>query len=267
MKENKRQFNFSDLLKILIAAMLFLNLNGCADLKEMFDVTKEDVDVDFPAKDLVVKGMEDYNVGKYFTAADYFKEITEKYPFSPEALLAELKLADSYYYMEKFNEGLIQYEDFSDRHPTNEAIPYVIYQRGMCYYKQIDRIDRDPILASLASEQFNQLIRSFPESPYTKDANARIAETRVFLADHEYSVVEFYLRTGKYDQAKTRIQYLLTVYPESKAAPAAREILQQIEEGNPPNRPVLSWFPDVDLPEWGEAAKDPENTVDSSPKQ
>lgn len=251
---------------IFTTSILFVSLNGCANVKEMFDVTQEEVDVNFPAKDLVVKGMEDYNVGKYFTAAEYFREITEKYPFSPEALLAEIKLADSYYFMEKYYEALVQYEDFSDRHPTNEAIPYVIYQRGMCYFKQIDRVDRDPIVGSQAAKEFNQLVRTFPESPYTDDAKARIAETRSFLADHEYSVVEFYLRTGKYDQAKTRIKYLITVYPDSEVTPTAIEILKQIEEGDPPNRPVLSWFPDYDLPDWGEASNDPANKVDSGGK-
>lgn len=245
--------------------ILLVTIGGCATLKDTFDFTQEEVDLEYPAKDLIIKGMEDYSVGKYFTAAEYFQEITEKYPFSPEALLAELKAADSNYYMERYIEALLKYEDFEDRHPTNEAMPYVIYQQAMCNYKQIDRVDRDPIVAQKALNQFTRLLRTFPESPYTPASREHITEARTFLADHEYSVIEFYLRVEKYDEAKSRIQYLITRYPEAQVSTQAKEILAQIESGEPPRRPVFSWLPDFDLPEWGEAAKDEENTVNPKP--
>ena len=245
--------------------ILLVTIGGCATLKDTFDFTQEEVDLEYPAKDLIIKGMEDYSVGKYFTAAEYFQEITEKYPFSPEALLAELKAADSNYYMERYIEALLKYEDFEDRHPTNEAMPYVIYQQAMCNYKQIDRVDRDPIVAQKALNQFTRLLRTFPESPYTPASREHITEARTFLADHEYSVIEFYLRVEKYDEAKSRIQYLITRYPEAQVSAQAKDILAQIESGEPPRRPVFSWLPDFDLPEWGEAAKDEENTVNPKP--
>lgn len=251
--------------RFLATLFIFVfSLSGCADMRSMFDVTQKEVDLEYPAKDLIMKGMEDYNVGKYYQSAVYFQEILEKYPFSPEAPLAELKGADSNYYMEKYLEAASLYEEFAERHPTNEAIPYVMFQKGMCYYKQIDRVDRDPIVARQAVDQFSQLLRAFPTSPYTAAAQQNIAEAREFLANHEYAVVEFYLRTEKIEQAETRLRYLLTVYPESEIAPKAQSVLEQIEAGNPPRRPVLSWFPDFSLPDWGEAAKDPENTVDTS---
>lgn len=244
--------------------MLAFLTSGCANMRSMFDITQEDPDLEYPAKDLIIKGMEDYNVGKYYSAATYFQEILEKYPFSPEAPLAELKGADSNFYMEKYQEALSTYEEFEDRHPTNEAIPYVMFQKAMCNFKQIDRVDRDPIVASRAVDQFNQLLHAYPESPYTGAAKQHIAESLEFLANNEFAVVEFYLRTEKIEQATTRLRYLLAVYPDAEIAPHAQEILKQIEAGNPPRRPVLSWFPSFDLPDWGEAAKDEKNTVDTS---
>ena len=255
------QSSFKFFASLFIFVLL---LSGCADMRSMFDITQKEIDVEYPAKDLIMKGMEDYNVGKYYQAIIYFQEILEKYPFSPEAPLAELKGADSNFYMEKYLEAESLYEEFEDRHPTNEAIPYVMFQKAMCNYKQIDRVDRDPIVASRAVDQFNQLLRAFPTSPYTSAARQNIHEALEFLANHEFAVVEFYLRTEKIEQAETRLRYLLTVYPDAEIAPRAQEVLEQIEAGNPPRRPTLSWFPDFDLPDWGEAAKDPENTVDTS---
>ena len=260
MVSKKNRF-FSGLTGAIVLS-LTLMLSGCSeDWRTMFDITQDAPDLEYPAKDLIIKGMDDYNVGDYWSAATYFQEIIEKYPFSPEAPLAELKVADSHYYMGKYIEAYSYYEEFENRHPTNEAIPYVMFQKGMCYFKQLDRVDRDPVVASRAVDLFNQLQRAFPESPYTEAAKTNSALAKEFLANHEYAVVEFYLRTGKTDQAETRLRYLLTVYPDSEIAPKAMEVLEQIEAGNPPRRPVLSWFPDFDLPNWGEAAEDEANTT------
>ncbi|CAG35537.1 outer membrane protein assembly factor BamD [Desulfotalea psychrophila] len=250
---------------IIIIAMSLLG--GCADMKSMFDITYEKPDLEFPANDLIIKGMEDYNVGKYFGAISYFQEILEKYPFSPEAPLAELKAADCNYYMDKYPEALAQYQDFEDRHPTNEAIPYVMYQKGMSNYKQIDRIDRDPIVARRAVDFFSQLLRAFPNSPYTTNARKNIAEAISFLADHEFAVIEFYLRTEKYEQAETRLEYLITAYPNTNVIPKAEKILAEIQAGNPPRRPLFSWFPDFKLPDWTKVADDEDNTINTEPNR
>ena len=40
-------------------------------------------------------------------------------------------------------EAVLAYTEFINLHPTNENLPYVMYQIGMCYYNQITTIDRD----------------------------------------------------------------------------------------------------------------------------
>ena len=194
-------------LCILVA---LLNVSGCAKIKSIFDFSKEtDAAENLPVKTLVTKGMDDYAVGKYFTALEYFQEILDRYPFTPEATLAELKAADCKYFLEHYAEALVLYQEFEDRHPTNEAMPYVMYQKAMCNYKQIDRIDRDISGAEQAIQLFGQLIRAYPNSPYTDEAKARIKAAREFIANHEYFVVEYYLRTDKISEAETRLE----IYP------------------------------------------------------
>lgn len=198
-----------------------------------------------PSRELATKGMDDYNVGKYFTALEYFEEILDRFPFSSEATLAELKAADCNYYMERYFEAYTLYNEFEERHPTNEAIPYVMFQKGMTYYKRIDRVDRDPSGAAESIKHFDQLLRAYPNSPYTAEAKARIQEGTEFLADHEYAVVQFYMRTEKYSQAEKRLKYILTMYPNSGIAPQAQVLLTQIEEGNPPDEGFKKWIPTI----------------------
>ncbi|TKB24889.1 outer membrane protein assembly factor BamD [Desulfopila sp. IMCC35006] len=245
-------------LPILLALLLLLSFSGCADLKKTFNYTSIDeegnevqgADINLPAKDLLVKGMDDYNVGKYFTAVEFFNDILNRFPFSPEATLAELKAADCSYYLERYVEALALYEEFENRHPTNESIPYVMYQKAMCNYKQIDRVDRDSAGAIKSIEQFNQLLKAYPNSPYTSEAKARIQTATEFLANHEYFVVEYYVRTEKFDQAKVRLKYLLAMYPDSNIAGKAKQLLTRIEAGDPPRSRLTSWFPKLNMPNW-----------------
>lgn len=235
----------------LCTLILLFNLTGCAKVKDYFDFSKkEEVDVRIPVKELVAKGMDDYAVGKYFTSLKYFQEILDRYPFTPEATLAELKAADCNYFLEHYQEALVLYQEFEERHPTNEAMPYVMYQKAMCNYKQIDRVDRDTSGAEQAIQLFGQLIRAYPDSPYTDEAQARIKAAREFLANHEYFVVEFYLRTNKHKEAEIRLKHILAMYPDTTLRPRVEEILVKIQEGKVPKSRLSSWFPKMSLPDW-----------------
>ena len=240
------------LLNSFLAIVMLLSLSSCATFKNMWGNGEEDNPEDsrLSAKTLAGKGIDEFSVGNYYKARKHFTEVLDYYPFSPEATLALLKAADSNYYMENYEEGLMLYREFQDRHPTNEAIPYVMYHIAMCYYQQIDRIDRDTSGADNAIKEFSKLLRAFPDSPYTKEAQGRIRAANEFLVNHEYFVVEFYLRMEKYEEAQTRLTYLVNTYPDATITPKARELLKRLEEGNPPGFHLSSWFKDTLLPDW-----------------
>ena len=234
----------------LMALLALATLPGCATLKDTFGLEDDKAEVYLPAEQLIMKGMDEYNVGTYYLALEYFNEILDRYPFSPQAPLAELKAADSSYYMERYVEARVLYTEFEERHPTNEAIPYVMYQKGMCSYRRIDRIDRDITGAEESIQAFQELLRAYPVSPYSEEARARIKAANEFLVNHEFYVVKFYLRTERYLEAETRLKYLLAMYPESKIAPRAQELLDLIQAGTPPTSGWGDWFTGLSLPSW-----------------
>ena len=271
----QKKYFMCDFLIIFLVLFSLLSISGCSDLHDTFNFTSIDeegneisgTDLNLPAKGLLQKGMDDYNVGKYFTAIEFFEDILNRFPFSPEATLAELKAADCSFLLERYQEALVLYEEFENRHPTNESIPYVIFQKGMCNYKQIDRIDRDSAGAIKSIELFRQLLKAYPDSPYTGEAKARIIAATEFLANHEYFVVEYYVRTEKYDQATVRLKYLLAMYPDSTIAIKAKELLARIEAGNPPRSQLTAWFPKLSLPAWATWGKDEQAADTAEPMQ
>jgi len=199
---------------------------------------------------LAMDAMDDFNRGKYDNALKKFNDIRDRFPFSQAGLLAELKSADCEFNLKHYPEAIALYDDFENNHPTNEAMPYIVFQIGLSYYNQIDTIDRDPGAAKNAISSFAKLLKAYPQSPYTNEAESRRLAALNFLANHEFYVANFYVRTDNLDQAERRYKYLIKNYPKSSVATKAREIIAAIDSGNPPHRTWRDWLPDIALPDW-----------------
>ncbi|MEJ2656067.1 MAG: outer membrane protein assembly factor BamD [Desulfobacterales bacterium] len=187
---------------ILIPLFLF---SGCAWFKPKEDKT---------AQELISDGMDQFNNGNYKDAIDSFEKLRDWYPFSKYVILAELKMADAYYHNKDYEEAVTAYESFENLHPRNEAVPYVIFQIGICYYEQIDTVDRDQTPAKNALDTFKRLIRQFPNNSYAHRAQERMKVCIKSLAGHDFYVGFFYYKNKHYKAALKRFRSVLTQYPD-----------------------------------------------------
>jgi outer membrane protein assembly factor BamD len=178
-----------------------------------------------PAEELSRKAHALYERGDNYNALEVFEKLKDRYPFSEYSLAAELKAADATYHLGNYDEALMMYQDFEETHPSDKAAPYVLYQIGMCQYKQVDTIDRDASNAENAIKAFSKLLQSYQNTPYSQEARTIIFKLNDFLAEHEFFVASFYLRTKEVEQAKGRLEYILIQYPDSNTAVKAKEIL------------------------------------------
>lgn len=167
-----------------------------------------------PAHELIKDGIADYNDGEYKKALTSFEQLKDWYPFSKYAILAELKIADANYHLQQYPEAVAAYEEFERMHPSNEAAPYVIYQIGLCYFEQIDTIDRDQTPARKALDTFERLSHQFPKDPYADKAQSLIPVCLENLAGHEFYVGYFYYRQKYYKAALYRFLNLIQQYPD-----------------------------------------------------
>lgn len=164
---------------------------------------------------LYQRGYEDYHRGKYKKAIESFQRVQEEYPLSKLALLAELGIADSNYSDGNYVEAELSYEDFMNLHPTNENLPYVMYQMGMCHYQQMSTIDRDQTETFRAKEAFERLITRYPSSKFSFMGERRLRECRKRLGEHELYVGQFYFKQKKYKAALLRFEYTAREYAET----------------------------------------------------
>jgi outer membrane protein assembly factor BamD len=190
---------------LFLLALTFLSFSGCVYV---------DPDVEKPAHELAQNGLDEFNDGDYKKSIEYFEKLRDWYPFSKHAKLAELKIADAHYFLKDYDEAIIAYQEFEELHPTNESIPYVIHQIGLCYFNRLNSPDRDQTVTLKAIEVFERLIKSFPESSYSQDAKDNILKCRKNLAEHDFYVGYFYYRTKHYKAALNRFKHIVSTYPE-----------------------------------------------------
>jgi outer membrane protein assembly factor BamD len=210
----------------LLALVLMLAFSGCGTVKGWFKSKKPDR----PPEVLAQEGIKDLKKKNYIDAIETFEKLRDRYPYSDQAVLAQIKVADAYFYNKKYEEAYQAYREFEKLHPTNKGVPYCIYREGLCCYRQRSTIDRDQTYTHKALDEFKRLKQKFPQSQYIPKADKYLARCLKDLAEHEFYVAEFYYTTKRYQAAIDRYQGLIQDYPSFPKNAEAREHLKECQE-------------------------------------
>ena len=197
--------NLRKIVHFAVVLWLSGQLLGCAWFQEKEEKTP---------RELAEEGTKALRDKGYTKAIESFEKLKDWYPFSRYSILAELKLGDAHYYCKEYEEAILAYEEFENLHPKNEAVPYVIYQIGRCYFNRLRTIDRDQTMTREALQTFERLIRTYPASPFAKNAQRHTKVCNRNLAEHEFYVGMFYYKTKHYKAALERFKTVLTSYPD-----------------------------------------------------
>lgn len=162
---------------------------------------------------LYKRGAELYQEGRYKKAIEAFQRVRELFPLHNLVVSAEIGIADSYFSNENYVEAELAYRDFISLRPTNENLPYAMFQLGMCHYNQMSAIDQDQTETIKAFKEFERLIARYPNSKFSGLAAGYIVECRKRLAEKEFYVGNFYFKRGKYKAALSRFETIAREYP------------------------------------------------------
>jgi len=195
---------------VLILTGFMLILSGC---QFSWPWSKKDSMARGTPDGLYQQGVAYYQDGSYKKAVDVFQRLKEEYPLSKFAIMAELGIADAHFSDKAWPEAELAYGEFVSLHPTNENLPYVLYQLGMCHYNQLSTIDRDQSETVKALREFERLNARFPNSKFAFLAEKMIRECKKILGEQEFYVGEFYFNTKQYRAALRRFEKLARDYP------------------------------------------------------
>jgi outer membrane protein assembly factor BamD len=142
-----------------------------------------------------------------------YQEVRSKFPYSPQALEAELAVGDVYYKQESYPEAQTAYQSFRDLHPKHPKIAYVYFRYAMSLYMQMpETVDRDMSLAPDTILAFSEVLKKFPQSEYVKEAQEKKSELIRKMAEKEMYVGDFYFKHKTYDSALGRYEYVIKEY-------------------------------------------------------
>ncbi|MFO7569069.1 MAG: outer membrane protein assembly factor BamD [Smithellaceae bacterium] len=193
--------------------LIILLLTGCASTRSSIkSFFIKEPRVKMTPESLYARGTQEFQIGSYKKAREFYIRLKEEYPLHEMAILAELGVADAYYSDKEYLEAESAYRDFLIFHPTNENVPYAMYQIGMCHYQQIGAIDRDQTETIKARQEFERLVARFPKSQFATLAEKMIRDCKQKLAEHEFYVGSFYFKHKKYDAALQRFETIQREY-------------------------------------------------------
>lgn len=195
----------------LLFSLVLLSLfaSGCGLIDSAFLPEPEET-----AQELYDSGRVAMAEGEYKKAAKNFTTLKDRYPFSPYVIQAELGLADSLYLNGKYKEAADAYAEFESLHPSDENIPYVLYQMGKANFESFEAIDRPMGSIEDAQAAFVRVRDSFPESQYAEPAAEYIDKCRRRMAEHELFVADFYWKSGRYGSAWKRYDYVAETFKD-----------------------------------------------------
>lgn len=190
--------------------------------------SKDAVVPDIPPSQLYSEAQTALESGRWVTAIDKLEAMDSRYPFGAYSHQVQLDLMYAYYKNSDYSLAIATIDRFARLNPTNEKMDWVLYMRGLTNMAKdnnmlhelfdVDRSDRDPLPAQDAFNDFNTLLKRYPNSVYALDAKQRAVSLRNRLADYQLAAADYYLRRKAWIAAVNRCQELQQSFPETEAA-------------------------------------------------
>jgi outer membrane protein assembly factor BamD len=185
---------------------------GCASFGN-FATSPEDVVFDSDADRNIEKGDAAMGTKNFAEAARYFEFVKTKYPYLEAAKVAELRLGDADFERDKFVEARDRYTTFVRLHPTHAKVDYAAYRAALTHYKDIPSdffmlppsSEKDQVEVRNALAAMADFTRTYPDSPYVKDARVVITDVKRRLAEHEFYVADFYAKRARWPAVVARL--------------------------------------------------------------
>lgn len=168
----------------------------------------------------------------FMVALERLRQLESRYPFGRYAEQAQLEIIYAQYKLSDMEAVLVSTERFIRLHPLHEQVDYAYYMRALATYEMgftfaeryfdHDVAQRDPTPLRDAFGHFSELLRRFPDSPYTADSIARMVFIKQRLASHEISVARYLMKRHSYIAAANRANNVMLHF---QGTPAVAEAL------------------------------------------
>lgn len=215
---------------LLLLSVLLVALWGCAG-------TPEDPTRNWSASQIYAEANTALSRGDYDRAVEYYEILEARFPFGRYAQQAQLEIAYAYYRAGEADTALAAVDRFVQFNPRHEHLDYAHYLRGLVNFNReqgalsrwfpLDPTEMDTRPLQAAFNDFERLIRLFPQSRYADDARERMRFIRNTLAASEIRIALFYIERRAWVAASRRALNVVEEFQGAEVMPQALAILYQ----------------------------------------
>ena len=206
--------------ELLLSIVLIFLIANCA-IKERIQKKPVVTYVEKPPELLWQDANKFLNQRNYLEASKRFEELDKQHPYSKLAKKSKLMAAYSYYLNKEYQDSIFAIDRFINLHPADKNISYVLYLKGLCYFEAINNVTLDQEPSENAKKVFEELVKKFPNSVYSKDARKKIIVANDQLAAKEMQVGRYYQRKNRHLAAIGRFKIVINNYNTTAQTPEA----------------------------------------------
>ena len=197
-------------LLFLIPFSLFLY--GCGGTK---------VPPERPIEEYYREAHRQLNRKNFRTAAEEFRNAESTHPASPWAADALIMSAYASYLNRDFADTIMTTDRFMRFHPGHRDVPYVLYLRGISYFRQVSDVRREPGMSILALNTFLQLVNRFPDTEYAENAGNKILILKNYIAGKTMYSARRDMARQNWPSAIDQLQSIVLNAQETQMTPEA----------------------------------------------
>ena len=164
----------------------------------------------------------------YYTAAQEFEEVERQHPYSIWAKQAQIMTAYARYMRNDYDMVISAAKRYIELHPGADDVDYAYYLVALSFYERISDVKREQSMTTSALQTFEELIRRFPNSIYSKDARQKLFLVKDHLAGKDMEVGRTYMRFDNYISAINRFKNVVDNYQTTSHVPEALARLTEL---------------------------------------
>ena len=199
------KFKFLCLIVILI-----LSTSCAKEIKKESVINEKSLDLQ--VLEAYQQGLKSLETGDVLFAAKKFNEAEILFPQSEWAPKSALMAAYAYYLQDYYGDAIAELNRFIKVYPLHKNIDYVYYLLGISYYEQI--VDEKKDLQSIinAKNNFDIVLKKFPNTEYAQDVEFKIDLINDILASKEMYLGRYYFEKKKWIPAINRFRTVIDNY-------------------------------------------------------
>ena len=196
--------------------------------EELKKSTIKEKSLESQVREAYKEGMVALEDGDVLYAAKKFNEAEILFPQAESASQSAIMAAYSYYTQDYYGDAIAELKRFIRVYPTHKDLGYVYYLLAICYYEQI--VDEKKDLQSIvnAKENFNVVLKNYPDSEYAIDAEFKIDLIDDILAAKEMYLGRYYFDKKKWISAINRFRKIIDDYDTTIYAEEALHRLVEV---------------------------------------